>query len=98
MDDTDHRLLALLRKDARLPIASLAASVGVSRATVRNRIDRMMDDGVIQGFTVVLGGAAQPEAIRAIVMVEVEGRVGERVVRALLGLPEVRTLHSTNGR
>ena len=38
MDDLDRRLIALLRHDARLPVASLAADLGVSRATIFRKI------------------------------------------------------------
>ena len=37
MDDTDRRLIALLRKDARTNVATLAAKLGVARGTVTNR-------------------------------------------------------------
>lgn len=98
LDDLDHRLIALLRADARLPVSSLAATLGVARATVRARIDRLLAGGVIRGFTVVLGSDVPRTAIRAIMMVEVEGRAADRVARQLLGYPEVRALHTTNGR
>jgi DNA-binding Lrp family transcriptional regulator len=52
MDDTDRRLIALLRENARLPVATLARLLKVSRGTVQNRIDRLTTDGVIGGFTV----------------------------------------------
>lgn len=98
MDDTDRRLIAELRTDSRLPVASLAARLGISRATVRNRIDRLMADGVIQGFTVRLGDEGDFEQVRAIMMIEVEGKGTDVVFRRLHGFPEVRALHSTNGR
>ena len=41
LDDTDRRLLALLRHDGRLPAATLARHLGVSRGTVQNRLDRL---------------------------------------------------------
>lgn len=98
LDDTDRRLIGLLRDDARLPAASLAAALGVSRATVKARMERLQANGVIQGFTVVLGDDADNAPVRAIAMIEVEGRVTDRVARALAGFPQVRALHSTNGR
>ena len=98
MDDLDHRLISLLRRNARLPIASLAASCGVSRATVRARLDRLVSNGTIDGFTVVLGREVRNLAVRAIVMTEVQGRAGDAVIKALLGLPQVTKVHSTNGR
>ena len=45
MDDKDHRLLTLLRENARRPVSTLADALGVSRGTVQNRIDRMIERG-----------------------------------------------------
>lgn len=99
LDDTDRRLLALLRDDARRPTSGLAAALGVSRGTVQNRIARLLRTGAIQGFTVRLGpeGAAGAP-VRAVTTIEIHGRTAAGVLRALKGLPEVRTLHTTNGR
>lgn len=97
LDDLDRAIIALLRADARLPVASLAASLKVSRATVRARIDRLVATGTILGFTVVLRGAAGAP-VRAIALVEVEGPGTERIVSRLRGFPEIRTLNTTNGR
>ncbi len=97
MDALDRDLIALLRTDGRTPVASLAAGLGVSRATVKARLDRLVGDGVIQGFTVVLNDPGA-EGMRAITLIEVEGRSAEAVIRRLRGFPEVRALHSTNGR
>ncbi len=98
MDDTDRRLIAELRSDARLPVATLAARLGVSRATVRNRIDRLVADGVIQGFTLRLSAEGDRDQVRAIMLIAVEGKTTDAVFRRLHGFPEVRSLHSTNGR
>ena len=97
MDALDRDLIALLRTDGRAPVAGLAAGLGISRATVKARLDRLTADGVIQGFTVVLSGPGA-EGMRAITLIEVEGRSAELVIRRLRGFPEVRSLYSTNGR
>lgn len=98
MDQLDHRLLALLRSDARRSVASLATELGVSRATVRTRIDRMLREGVIRGFTAVVRDPAQSDPVRAITLIAVEGKGVQKVIRRMHGFPEVRRLHSTNGR
>ncbi|MGO8915946.1 MAG: Lrp/AsnC family transcriptional regulator [Stellaceae bacterium] len=98
MDDTDRRLIALLRENARLPVATLAQLLKVSRGTVQNRIDRLIADGVIGGFTLRLKPEAEPQRVRAITMVAVEGEHATAVIRALRGIPEVQALHTTNGR
>lgn len=98
LDDLDRRLIALLRTDARLPIAKLATDLGVTRATARARLDRLVRDGVIVGFTVQLRRDPESAGMRAVTLIEVDGRHGENVIRRLSGLPEIRALHTTNGR
>jgi DNA-binding Lrp family transcriptional regulator len=99
LDDTDRRLLALLRDDARRSASSLAAALGVSRGTVQNRISKLLRDGAIQGFTVRLRPEAERAgAVRAFTTVEIHGRTAAGVLKTLKGLPEVRALHTTNGR
>lgn len=98
MDDIDYKLIALLRSDARLPVSSLAATLGISRATVRARLSKLQESGIIQGFTVILKKEGRGNAVRAITMIEVEGLAAEKVIRRLYGFPEVRSIHTTNGR
>ena len=98
MDDLDYRLLAQLRTDGRAPVAALSKRLKVSRATVRSRIDRMIESGVIQGFSVILREGANRDLVRAIMLIKVVGQGADEVVEKLRGFPEVATLHSTNGR
>ena len=98
MDATDHRLLSLLRKDARTSVAILARKLGVSRGTVSNRITKLENSGVIVGYTVRLRPDAQPNEIKAWMSVAVEGNETRSVIASLLGEPGVAILHDTNGR
>ncbi|KYH26446.1 HTH-type transcriptional regulator LysM [Halalkalicoccus paucihalophilus] len=52
MDELDREILDVLRRDARIPYTEIADSVGTSEGTVRNRVDRMLETGVIERFTV----------------------------------------------
>ena len=98
MDDVDTRLIAALRKDARRSLSDLAALLGITRSTVRSRIERMQTAGIIRGYTVVLQDEGQGAPIRGMMMLGIEGRGAERITRQLSGLPEVQAIHSTNGR
>ena len=98
MDDTDRRLIALLRQDARLSVATLATKLGVSRGTVTNRLRKLEDEQVIVGYTVRLKPDAEPNHIRAWMGVLVEGNQTRAVTASLLGEPGVEALHDTNGR
>ena len=98
LDDTDRELLALLRQDARLPVATLATKLKVARGTVQNRLKRLERDGVIVGYTVRVKPQAEAQRIRALMTIAVEGNRGAEVLKALRGHPNVTGLHSTNGR
>ena len=98
MDETDHQLIALLRQNARLSVAALAARLGVSRGTVTNRMRRLEDDSVIVGYTVRLRPDVPRSQITAWMSIAVEGNQTRSVIASLLGEPGVATLHDTNGR
>ena len=98
MDEMDSQLVALLRHDARAPLSELAQRLGVSRSTVRARIERMQARGDIVGFTVVMNADVAEAPVRGLMMIAIEGRGTDRIIRTLTGLPEVRGVHSTNGR
>lgn len=98
MDDLDHALIRALRQDARAPLSSLSALLGVSRATVRARIEKLRNAGEIVGFTVLLKGDVARDPVRGLMMLGIEGRGADRIKRLLAGLPEVQAIHATNGR
>ncbi|MFW8587467.1 Lrp/AsnC family transcriptional regulator [Rhizobium beringeri] len=98
VDDLDTELLSALRHNARISVSSLAAMTGASRATVAARIERLVASGTIVGFTIRTGHETRSAGVRAIVMIEVLGKLADRVADQLRGLPQVRALHSTNGK
>jgi DNA-binding Lrp family transcriptional regulator len=98
MDDTDHKLVALLRENARTPVATLARKLDVARGTIQNRLSRLEADGTIVGYTVRLKPHVAEHRIRALMTVVVEGNRTEAVIKALRGEPAVGALHTTNGR
>ena len=98
MDETDRRLLALLRANARETAASLAKKLKVSRGTVQNRIARLQADRVIRGFTIRTAPDQESGRIRAIMCIAIEGEKSAKVIRALSGFPEVEQIYTTNGR
>ncbi|WP_026355293.1 Lrp/AsnC family transcriptional regulator [Pannonibacter phragmitetus] len=98
MDDTDLALIAALRADGRRSISDLALDLKLSRATVRARLSRLVENGEIQGFTAVLRNEGQDLPIRAMMMLAIEGKRADAVIRRLSGMPEARSIHTTNGR
>nr|WP_156753198.1 Lrp/AsnC family transcriptional regulator [Agrobacterium vitis] len=98
VDDLDERLVTLLRHNGRRSISDLALETGASRATVRARLERLEREGTILGYTVILRADTVDLGVRGIMMIEIQGHVTDKVIRALSGFPEISAVHSTNGR
>ncbi len=96
-DSLDRELIGLLRNDGRAPLSKLAQILQVSRGTVQNRLDRLLESGALLGFTIRVREDYDPDSIRAIMMIEVVGKSTSQVIRQLRGMPELQTLHTTNG-
>ena len=97
LDDLDRDLIAALRRNGREPAASLARTLGVSRATINSRLERLVATGTVIGFSVRTRDDAVPETVRAMALIEIAGRSTDTVIGALRGFPEIRALHTTNG-
>lgn len=57
LDDVDRKIIAELSRDARLSVRSLAERLHISRASAYSRLDRLITDGVVRGFSVRLDPA-----------------------------------------
>ena len=97
LPNQQERLLTLLRRNARESTASLARKLGVARTTVQERIHRLERDGVIAGYTVRVSEGFARQRIAAQVLITVDSKAGERVVRELEAQPWVRAVYALSG-
>jgi Lrp/AsnC family transcriptional regulator, leucine-responsive regulatory protein len=89
LDDTDRAILDLLLRDSRISLRTLGTRVGLSAPAVRERILRMDDLGVIEGFTISLNTRALGFPLEALLRVEpLPGKL-RAVEQVLQELPEV---------
>lgn len=96
-DATDRELIAVLKRDARTPVSVLADILNVSRGTVQNRLDRLLESGALLGFTIRVREDFDPNSLRAIMMIEVAGKSTSQVIQRLRRIPEIEHIHTTNG-
>lgn len=96
LDDLDHRLIALLRTNSRTPVAVLARELGINRSTVTSRMDRLVDSGVIEGFTLRVSSNLE-DSVQGVTLVSTEARRNREIVHEIRGYPEIEQLHSTTG-
>lgn len=76
MDSIDQQILQVLRRDSRTPYTEIAEAVGTSEGTVRNRVERMLDEGVIERFTV----STRTGNVKAMIEVSVDVNVDTNAV------------------
>ncbi len=93
----DRRLLAQLKLNSRASITTRAGRLNVSRATVQSHMERLVAIGVIRKFTVELDPMKTLDTIRAVMLVELQGNLARNVIRVMRAMPEVISLHTTNG-
>jgi Lrp/AsnC family transcriptional regulator for asnA, asnC and gidA len=96
LDDADKAIIELLQRDGRLPYTRLAQEVGLSEATVRQRVQRLVDGNVVQ-----IVGVTDPLRLgfrrQAMVGVRTEGDI-TAVADTLATIPEVDYIVYTSGR
>ena len=97
LDDKDRQLLGLLRQDARLATASLARELGVARTTVVARLKRLMQTGVISGYTVRLNSELRKRVLRVHALLSIDAKKGDAVVNALREIVQVRAVFAISG-
>jgi DNA-binding Lrp family transcriptional regulator len=54
IDDLNHRILRILIRDGRAPYAEIGDQVGLSVSATKRRVDRLVRDGAIRGFTAIV--------------------------------------------
>jgi len=95
--DKDRELIALLSQNARMPVATLAKKLALSRTTVQARLERLERAGIITGYGVRLSDAYLSSLVRAHILITIAPKALAQVTRALEMLDGVTTLHSVSG-
>jgi Lrp/AsnC family leucine-responsive transcriptional regulator len=96
VDEKDRLILGLLRRDARLPLKTIAAEVGLARSSVRERIAKLEQSGTIRGYRAELADHAAP-GVRAILLLRLLRTPLPGTIRQILALPGARRCYSVSG-
>lgn len=89
LDDTDRAIVDALREDGRLSMRSLAEQLHISRATAYTRVERLVDQGVITGYTVTIDAERYGFGISAYVYLKISQHSWKAVRDRILQIPEV---------
>jgi DNA-binding Lrp family transcriptional regulator len=96
--EKDQELIKILTADARTPLSHIAKRLGVSRATVQGRLARLEKEGVIAGYTIVMGkNDPYVTTISAIILIELEVKQQGNVIASLRKRAEVVHCYTLSG-
>jgi Lrp/AsnC family transcriptional regulator for asnA, asnC and gidA len=96
IDTVDKAIIRALQEDGRAPYSKLGPTVGLSQAAVRQRVQRLVESGVMQ-VVAVTDPAALGLGIQAMVGVTVQGDV-KAVADAIAAVPDCEYVVITAGR
>lgn len=97
LSEKDRQLLSFLSENARIPTATLARKLGLSRTTVQTKIERLERDGVIAGYGVRLSDGYESGLVKAHVLITLTAKMLGRVTQELQAIPHVRSVYSVSG-
>ena len=98
IDDLDRKILGIITKNARMPFKDVAAECNVSRAAIHQRVQRLIDLGVITGSAYLVNPKTLGYQISTYIGIKLEkGSLYKEVVPELEKIPEVVECHFTLG-
>lgn len=97
MDILDMKIIQHLTDDAKKTYREIALDTGVSEATIKNRIDRLIEIGVIKKFTVMLDYHKLGRAIKSFIGLKVRPTDIQAIVEHIGKNPDVHVLYRTSG-
>lgn len=93
MTELDQKILDILIDDGRRSFADIARELGISRVHVRERVQKLMADGVIEKFTLIVNPEKIGSTVSAFFDVEVDPQGILPIAEDLARQPEVRSLY-----
>ena len=96
MDIVDLKILELLKADGRMSYSDISDSVGKTEATVRRRVKKLMEEGVIKKFTIEYNINSKPKT-RATVKIEPDFKEIKNILKELSLIEEITDIWRLSG-
>jgi len=96
-DETDRKIIDCLVEDGRKSYVELAEEVGLSRVAVKDRINNLIEKGVIENFTITVNSEKFGKRVSAFFEVDVEPKNLQEVAGNLANNPNVASIYQMTG-
>ena len=98
LDMIDHKILEILKDNARETYSEIGELVGLSRVAVKNRIEVLEKNGIIQGYKTIIKPTNIPQGIKFTLEIEAIPILYNEVVEALKNDEYLKQVYSTTGQ
>jgi Lrp/AsnC family leucine-responsive transcriptional regulator len=97
IDDIDKKIISILHENGRISYTDLAKEVGLSRVAIQARVNALMDNNIIERFTIVINTVNIGMAVSAFLNVEVEPKYLQQVAETLSDNPYMTAVYHMTG-
>lgn len=97
LDDIDRDIIRILQKDARTSYREIQDSLGISIGTIHNRISKLKEKNIIEGYTIRLNNEKMGYKLTFLIRIQVDGKHTEEMLEEIRTSPEVCSIFHTTG-
>ncbi|GAH48540.1 unnamed protein product [marine sediment metagenome] len=97
LDDIDKNIIRILQEDARTSYREIQDSLGISIGTIHNRIAKLRDYGIIEGYTLKLNNVKLGYKLTFLIRINCDGKHTEEILNEIKKIPEVCSIFHTTG-
>ena len=97
LDDIDKNIIRILQDDARTSYREIQNRLGISIGTIHNRISKLRDNGIIEGYTLRLNNVKLGYKLSFLIRINCDGKFTEKILNEIASKPEVCSVFHTTG-
>ena len=97
LDEIDKQILRILQIDARTSYREIQEQLGISIGTIHNRISKLKENGIIEGYTLRLNNVKLGYKLTFLIRINIDGKHTEELLMDLKKIPEVCSIFHTTG-
>ena len=97
LDEIDKNILRILQENARTSYREIQEKLGISIGTIHNRISKLKEKGVVEGYTLRLNNEKLGYKLSFLIRINIDGKFTEEILEDLTTIPEVCSIFHTTG-
>lgn len=98
LDEVDRKILSFLSENGRLSNAELGRLLNLTRAAVRERVNQLIEHGIIDRFTIVVNPLKAGKMVSMYFNIHVEWSKIDNIAKELINSQEITNVYQMSGK